>query len=140
MMGFPMRVLPIKLSKNKRTITRFIKPSKNLNYIYIDRTLTNTKFGNFGTTKVPFFFYDLNLDGVKELLLPQMNSGQRGIAIFKSYEVINGKFYRSKNSFLRKKPYSDLDELSTMDRKQKKIITHSSGGYKDSYDVVYEIN
>jgi hypothetical protein len=140
MMGFPTGVLPINLSNNKRTIARFIKPSKNLNYIYRDRTLTNTKFGNFGTTEVPFFFYDLNLDGVKELLVPQMNSGQRGVAIFKQFESHNGKFYRTKNSLLRKKPFSELDEMTTIDRKKKQIIMHYSGGYKDSYDVVYEIS
>ena len=100
MMGFPTRVLPILLSKNKRTITRFFKRNKSLHYIFKDRTLSNAKFGNFGTTEVPFFFYDMNFDGVKELLLPQMNSGQRSDAIFKPYEVIDGKFYRSKNSLV----------------------------------------
>ena len=140
MMGFPTRVLPIKLSKNKRTIIRFIKRNKSLHYIFKDRTLSKTEFGNFGTTEVTFFFYDLNFDGVKELLLPQMNSGQRGVAIFKPYEVIDGKLYRSKNSFLRNKPYPELDEMTTMDRKKKQIIIHCSGGYKDSYDTIYLIN
>lgn len=138
MMGFTTCVLPIQLSKNKRWIERLNKRDINLKYNFKDRTQTKT-FGNFGATDVPFFFYDLNIDGVKEFLLPQMNSGQRGVAIFKPYEVINGKFYRSKNSFLRKKPYSDFDEMTTIDRKKKQIIIHCSGGYKDSYDVVYSL-
>ena len=140
MMGFPTGVLPIHLSKNKRWIERLKKRNINLKYNFKDRTLSKTEFGNFGTTEVTFFFYDLNFDGVKELLLPQMNSGQRGVAIFKPFEYQNGKFYRSKNSFLRKKPYSELDEMTTMDRKQKQIIMHCSGGYKDSYDVVYKVS
>lgn len=68
-----------------------------------------------------------------------MNSGQCGDAIFKPYEVMDGKFYRSKNSFLRKKPFSVLDEMTMMDRKKKQILIHCSGGYKDSYDVVYKL-
>lgn len=140
MMGFPTGVLTIKLSKNKRWIERLNKRDINLKYNFKDRTLSKPKFGNFGATDVPFFFYDLNLDGKKEGILPQLNSGQRGIAIFKPYEVINGKFYRLKNSFLRKKPFSVLDEMTTIDRKKKQIIMHCSGGYKDSYDVVYEIS
>ena len=140
MMGFPTGVLPIHLSKNKRWIERLNKRSINLKYNFKDRTLSKTEFGNFGTTEVPFFFHDLNLDGVKELLVPQMNSGQRGVAIFKPFESHNGKFYRLKNSFLRKKPFSELDEMTTIDRKKKQIIMHSSGGYKDSYDVVHVIN
>ena len=140
LMGFPTGVLPIHLSKNKRWIERLKKRNINLKYNFKDRTLSKTEFGNFGTTEVPFFFYDLNLDGVKELLIPQMNSGQRGIAIFKPFEYQNGKFYRSKNSFLRKKPYSEFDEMTTIDRKKKQIIIHCSGGSKDSYDVVYELN
>lgn len=140
MMGFPTGVLQIQLSKNKRWIERLNKRSINNKYNFKDRTLSKTEFGNFGTTEVPFFFYDVNLDGVKELLIPQMNSGQRSIAIFKPYEVFDGKFYRSKNSFLRKKPFSDLDEMTTMDIKKKQIIIHCSGGYKDNYDIVYDMN
>ncbi len=139
MMGFPTEVLPITLSKNKRYILGLNKISKELHYIFKDRTLTNNKFGNFGTTEVPFFFYDLNLDGSKELLLPQMNSGQRGIAIFKPFEYSFTKYYRSNNSFLRKKPFSVLDEMTSIDRKNKIIIQHCSGGSKDSYDVIYDI-
>ena len=140
MMGFPTGVLPIQLSKNKRWIVRLKKRNINLKYNFKDRTLSKTEFGNFGTTEVPFFFYDLNFDGIKECILPQINSGQRGVAIFKPFESHNGKFYRLKNSFLRKKPFSELDEMTTMDRKKKQIIMHSSGGYKDSYDVVHVIN
>ncbi len=139
MMGFPTGVLPIKLSKNKQTITSLIKRNKSLHYIFKDRTLSKTEFGNFGTTEVPFFFYDLNFDGVKELLLPKMNSGQRGVAIFKPFENHNGKFYSFKKSFLQKKTISVLDEMTTIDRKKKQIIIHCSGGYKDSYDEVYDL-
>lgn len=58
----------------------------------------------------------------REFLLPQINSGQRVIAIFKPFENHDSKFYRSKNSFLRKKPFSELDEMTTIDRNKKTDI------------------
>lgn len=137
MMGFPTRVLPIKLSKNKRTITRLIKRNKSLHYIFKDRTLSNTAFENFGTTEVPFFFYDLNLDGVKELLIPQLNSGQRGVAIFKPYEIKDGKLFFPKNSFIKKKPFTELDEMSKINSNKRTLIIHGSNGACKGTDKIY---
>ncbi len=137
MMGFPTRVLPLKLSKNKRTITRLIKRNKSLHYIFKAKTLSKTEFENFGTTKVPFFFYDLNLDGVKELLIPQMNSGQRGVAIFKPYELKDGKLFFPKNSFIKKKPFTELDEMSKINSNKRTIIIHGSNGACQGTDKIY---
>jgi hypothetical protein len=33
-----------------------------------------------------------------------------------------------------------LDEMTKFYPEKRKIIQHCSGGYKDSYDVVYELN
>lgn len=140
MMGFPTGVLPIQISKNKKWIVgikkRILKLKYNANYTSTEKY----KIGNFGTTKVPFFFQDVNLDGLKELVIPKLNSGQRGVAIFKLYEVKNGKLLKNKNSFRLKKPYTVLDEMTKFYPEKRKIIQHCSGGYKDSYDVVYELN
>ena len=140
MMGFPIGVLPIKLNKNKKWIVSIKKHLLKLKYNADYTTTEKNKFGNFGTTKVPFFFQDVNLDGSKELVIPKLNSGQRGVAIFKLYEVKNGKLLKNKNSFSMKKPCSMLDEMTKFYPEKRQIIQHCSGGYKGSYDTIYLIN
>ena len=137
MMGFPIGVLPIKLSKNKKWIIELNKRNKKLRYYFKDKTLSNTAFVNFGTTEVPFFFYDLNLDGTKELLISQMNSGQRGVAIFKPYELKDGKLFFPKNSFIKKKPFSELDEMSKINSNKRTLIIHGSNGACQGTDKIY---
>lgn len=140
MMGFPTGILPIQIAKNRKWIVGIKKRSFKLKYNASYTSTEKYKLGNFGTTKVPFFFQDVNLDGSKELVIPKLNSGQRGIAIFKLYEVRNGKLLKNKHSFTLKNPYSLLDEMTTFYPEKRQIIQHCSSGYKDSYDVVYNIN
>ena len=137
MMGFPTGLLPIQLAKNKKWIVRVKKRVIKLKYKANYTTFNKYKLGNFGTTEVPFFFQDVNLDGTSELILPKLNSGQRGVAIFKSYELKNGKLINNKDSFTKKKPYNQLDEMTKFYPEKRQLIQHFYGGYKESYDVAY---
>jgi hypothetical protein len=66
MMGFPTGVMPIELSNNKKWIVKVKKHLVKLKYNKNFKTTEKYKYGNFGTTKLQFFFQDVSLDGMKE--------------------------------------------------------------------------
>ena len=140
MMGFPTGVLPIQLSKNKKWIvsvkSSYIKLKYKENYC----TKGIYKLGNIGTNEVPFCFQDLNLDSIKELLIPQLNMGQRGITSFKSYELKNGVITNKKYSFTKQKPFTELDEMSKINSDKKIITIHGSNGACKCTDKIYIYN
>ncbi len=110
-----------------------------LKYNFDYTTTEKQKLGNWGTTKVPFFFQDVNLDGSKELIISKLNSGQRGIAIFKHYELRNEKLLKHKNSFTKKKLCAELDQMTISNIKKKEIIIYGSGGWSNSTHEVCSI-
>lgn len=140
MMGFPSGVLPLQLAKNKKWIVGIKKPLLKLKYNAEFTTSEKYKLGNFGTTKVPFFFQDLNLDGMKELIIPKLNSGQRGIAIFKLYELKNGRLLKNEVSFTNNKPFKELDEMSKISLDKKTITIHASNGSCKGVNKIYIYN
>lgn len=136
MMGFPTGVLPIQLSKNKKWIVKLKNQSVKLKYNKNYKTKEKYKYGNFGTTEVPFFFQDINFDGVKELIIPKLNTGQRGVTSFIPYELQNEIIKKTKKSFTNNKPFTELDEMTIFNTSKKEIILHNSTGAFSSYDEV----
>lgn len=92
--------------------------------------------GSFGTTNEPFFFQDLDFDDVKELLLVEVNNGQRFVASFKAYKLEYSWVQEEMNGITYNEPYKSLDEMSEIDYKNKKIIIYKSGGNcANSFDI-----
>lgn len=93
---------------------------------------------DFGTTQVPFFFMDVDFDGKKELLISEVDNGQRGVATFKVYKLDMGEpndLYGIAESV----PLTLLDEMSEMDRNKKNITIHYSSGACGSWEEVYQL-
>lgn len=97
----------------------------------------------FGTTEEPFFFYDIDFDGKKELIVSEMFAGQRHRSIFRVYKLEED----SETSVLEydysqityKEPYLFLDEASTVDRANKTIKINLSSGAALSETKSYKL-
>jgi hypothetical protein len=89
---------------------------------------------SFGQTDEPFFFQDLDFDNKKELILSEVDNGQRGVATFKVYKIDSDGFISRLDE-----PFKSLDQLSKIDIKNKQIIIHGSGGYCTGFDEVYKL-
>ena len=95
----------------------------------------NLKMGeSFGETDEPFFFQDLDFDNKKELILVEVDNGQRGVATFNVYRVDSDGFISRFDE-----PFKSLDQLSRIDIKNKQIIVHGSGGYCTGFDEFYKL-
>ena len=70
--------------KEDGKVLEILRMNVELDYTYPE---ISTGQHEFGTTSEPFFFYDLNFDGKKELLISEMFTGQRWRTSFKAYEL-----------------------------------------------------
>lgn len=84
----------------------------------------------FGTQVEPFFFQDVNFDNKKELIITEYGTGQRGTNNYKIAETSNIEFLNS--------PFSELDDLSLIDYKNKTITIRGSGGACDGTTEIYK--
>ncbi|MCH5218071.1 MAG: hypothetical protein J1F07_05920 [Muribaculaceae bacterium] len=77
---------------------------------------------------VPFFFLDVDFDGMKELLINHFGMGQRGEAAFEVINLEDNNYYG--NLDYREKPFLSLDSLTEIDFDNKTItkISIISGG------------
>jgi len=103
------------------------------------------KDGSFRkATDEPFFFYDIDFDNKKELIVSEMFIGQRYYSTFKVYklsesqdiDVIEDSFHQ----ITYKEPYIFLDELSTVNISNKTIEIFLSGGALDSETKIYKLD
>ena len=95
-----------------------------------------------GVTDVPFFFYDLNFDEKKELLVGEVETGQRWRTTFKAYELDDSEHFVLKDPYFQityEEPYISLDELSTVNKENRTIKIHYSAGAADSFSEVYKL-
>lgn len=83
-----------------------------------------------------FAFIDLNFDGEKELVLSKFNQGQRGVNSYDVYSVSN---YDNTIDYklLSYEPYNQFDEMTILDKINKQLIFHASGGASSSSDYYY---
>lgn len=116
------KLLPFTYSEDSLEIKKINKKAISLVY---NETKMNK---NFGTTNQPFFFQDLDFDNKKELIITEVNNGQRGIASFKAYKIEYGEIESELYGITNTAPFKSLDEMSKIDYKNKQIIIYGSGG------------
>jgi hypothetical protein len=85
----------------------------------------------------PFFFYDLDFDNNKELIIVLHGAGQRGMDIFKVYALKDGKPVAKHDQITDEEPYLQLDGRSRINFADKTINIHGSSGACNSYDKTY---
>jgi TPR repeat protein len=86
---------------------------------------------------IPFFFYDLDFDNNKELIIVLHGAGQRGMDIYKVYALKDGKLVDKQEQITDDEPYLELDGLSTISTRNKTINIHGSGGACNNFDKTY---
>lgn len=108
---------------------------EHINLVYDENNLEEEGF--FGTTNEPFFFQDLDFDNIKELLLVEVGNAQRYYSSFKAYKLESGGLQTEMSGITHNEPYKSLDELSTIDYKNKRIIIYNSGGICANSSEIY---
>jgi hypothetical protein len=93
---------------------------------------------SFGTTSEPFFFRDIDFDNIKELVIVEIDNGQRGVATFKAYNFENGEI-QSEYGITNIEPFKSLDEVSEIDYVNKRIIINGSGGVCAGSSEIYKL-
>jgi hypothetical protein len=90
----------------------------------------------------PFFFYDLDFDGSKELLVAEIFQGQRWCNKLKAYKLDEDQdYFVLEDDFLQityDEPYIDLDENSIICPLSKTLIIYKSGGVGNSEWRIYK--
>jgi hypothetical protein len=87
------------------------------------------------TAKLPsnsFFFVDLTFDGKKELVVTEIANGQRWRHTYKVYDPEKMGTY---TPIAATEPFCSLDSESVIDRKNRTIRIHNSGG-ASVYDIL----
>lgn len=106
--------------------------------------LDKTKPIELGLFKsLPFFFLDANFDGKDELFITYSGAGQRTINAYAVYGLLHslGHTYYDYlyDSVRDSEPFSNLDDMSEVDYKNKEISTFVYGGYSDSEKRIYKM-
>ncbi len=92
---------------------------------------------DFGETNMPFFFYDLDFDNNKELIVVLNQAGQRWAHIYKVYAFTDGQLIDKQKQITDDEPYLSLDGRSTVNIEDKTIIINGSSGVCDNYSMTY---
>jgi len=111
---------------------------------YSKSTLKDGRFTFMGATDEPFLFYDLDFDDKEELMVCEMFNGQRWHSTFKAYnlsedqdiEVIGDSLYQ----ITYDEPYISLDEISTVNIKDKTLSIVMSCGASCSKLKIYKLD
>ncbi len=88
--------------------------------------------------QTPFFFEDIDFDGVDELIITSFNSGQRGdneYAIHKLHNRWEHLAYKEINTA----PFDFIDQHTTFDNKNKTITKFYSGGACANLEDTYKL-
>lgn len=124
-------LLPFKFDENEDVLAT--KSHIELKY---EPTKSSDENG-FGLTSVPFFFQDVNFDNIEDLLITEVDNGQRSLATFKVYildeygDIDYGTTYQE--------PFISLDQLSTINYKNKSISIYGSGGWCAGGSIIYKL-
>lgn len=109
----------------------------NFKLVYDENNLKSEY--SFGTTNEPFFFRDIDFDNIKELIIVEIDNGQRGFATFKAYNFDEYGEIQSEDGFTNIEPFKSLDELSKIDYVNKRIIIYGSGGICAGSFEIYKL-
>lgn len=113
--------------------------SKIINLDYRNPEIAEGKH-KFGTSEEPFFFYDVNFDGKKDLVVAEPFMGQRNRDRFKVYTFDSlGSLEDELYQITYREPYILLDSATTIDKENKTITINISSGAADSEDRVYAL-
>ncbi|MBK9301272.1 MAG: hypothetical protein IPN14_11865 [Bacteroidetes bacterium] len=74
----------------------------------------------------------------REILIVELNNGQRGVASFKAYKEY-GEVSSEQYSITNEEPFKSLDELSKVDYLNKQIIIYGSGGVCANGHYIYKL-
>ena len=130
--GLENSMLPFSYSEDNLSIVSINEYEINLEYNEDD---LGTDY-SFGTTKAPFFFQDLDFDKIDELVLVEIENGQRGVASFKAYKFDGPELLPERYGITTIEPFNSLDEMSKVDYLTKRITIYNSGGNcANSYEI-----
>lgn len=107
------------------------KISKSHIVLKYDEPKLNSKDGFF-TTEVPFFFNDVNFDNNRELLLVEVNNGQRGLSTFKVYQFESDELQSELYNITFEQPFRSFDDATIIDYQRRQIKLYYSGGSSDT--------
>ena len=127
--------LPFSYSKDSMEIISLNQ--NDIKLVYDENNLKSEE--NFGTTNEPFFFQDLDFDAIKELVIVEIENGQRGVASFKAYKLEYGDIQSELYGITNNEPFKSLDEMSKIDFVNKRIIIYGSGGACASGYEIYKL-
>ncbi|MFH1152114.1 MAG: hypothetical protein V1788_03260 [Nanoarchaeota archaeon] len=117
--------------------------NKTIKLNYDKAALKDGRFTFMGATDEPFFFYDVDFDNKKELIVSEMFIGQRFYSTFKAYKLDKSQdIFVLEDDFLQityKEPYISLDELSTVNPSDKTIELFLSSGAALSESKIYKL-
>jgi len=88
--------------------------------------------------QTPFFFEDIDFDGIDELIVTSFNSGQRGdneYSVYKLHTRWSNVVYKEMNF----KPFSFIDQHTTFDKQNKDIKKYYSGGSCANSEDIYKL-
>ena len=89
--------------------------------------------------KVPFFFYDINFDGNKELIISEYANGQRDVNNYNVYLFEKGKLVDDLSESIQEAPYSELDGFSKVNRINNEITIYYSSGWCSGSFYTYKL-
>lgn len=118
--------------------------NKSINLEYKKSELKDGRFTFQGATDEPFFFYDIDFDNKKELIVSEMFNGQRFCSTFKAYKFSEDQAIKVIKEDLYQitydEPYISLDELSTVNTSNKTIEIFLSAGAVGSESKIYKLD
>lgn len=133
--GLENSKLPFSYSEDNLSITSLNEHEINLEYNEDDLGSDYS----FGTTNEPFFFQDLDFDSIEELVLVEIENGQRGVASFKAYKFDGPELQPERYGITTIEPFNSLDEMSEVDYLNQQITIYQSGGSCANTYEIYKL-
>jgi hypothetical protein len=117
----------------------FTLNQNDIKLVYDNNNLFDSQ-GYFRITNETFFFQDLDFDNKKELILGELNQGQRGVATFKAYKTYSSsEIIPDIYNVTNEEPFKSLDEMSEVDHINKRIIINGSNGWCAESKYIYKL-
>lgn len=128
----------INLSLDLSKVYKVRSDSRHLQRISLWSNDHTSKAMLLGKSHTPFFFEDVDLDNVDELVITSFRSGQRSGHEYLIYELID-RYGVLTPQLKTRKPFDQIDMLSSFNLDNKTILIHSSGGFCESSENVYKM-
>tara|TARA_Y100000815_G_scaffold267454_1_gene286997 strand:- start:1338 stop:1979 length:642 start_codon:yes stop_codon:yes gene_type:complete len=109
----------IEISNNQYKLIDDVKPNK-IKINYKEFNLKNDK--TIGQIEMPFFFFDIDFDGSKELLITEHGREKDFVTKYKVFKIEDGILANPKNQITDLDPYNNIYTDTEIDIILKKII------------------